>query len=140
VPFRDRAGTWSFGIPGCFLNTQTDSAEMDRAMSRRISIVRILRARTEPNPGALATAWSARGLEMFPDLWIILRFAGSILVPKCAGALRRNLIGETQVPLRACLSRVNPIHTKQLQAIVADAPTAGSERALPREGRWPALT
>ena len=26
-PFRDRAGTWSFGVPGCFLNTQTDSAE-----------------------------------------------------------------------------------------------------------------
>src|SRR3984893_7225280 len=26
-PFRDRAGTWSFGVPGCFLNTKTDSAE-----------------------------------------------------------------------------------------------------------------
>ena len=102
------------------------SVAVTSSRSRRISIVRILRARTEPNPGALATAWSARGLEMFPDLWIILRFAGSILVPKCAGALRRNLIGETQVPLRACLSRVNPIHTKQLQAIVADDPLLGA--------------
>jgi hypothetical protein len=85
-------------------------------------------------------AWSARKFAVVPGFWTISCFAGSILVPKCAGALRRNLIGETQVPLRACLSRVNPIHTKQLQAIVADAPTAGSERALPREGRRPALT
>src|SRR5712691_9289188 len=30
-PFRDRAGTWSCGVHGCFLDTQTDSAEMDRA-------------------------------------------------------------------------------------------------------------
>jgi len=30
--FATRAGTWSFGVPGCFLNTRTDSAEMDRAI------------------------------------------------------------------------------------------------------------
>jgi hypothetical protein len=30
-PFRDRAGTWSSRRHGCFLNTRTDTAEMDRA-------------------------------------------------------------------------------------------------------------
>ena len=30
-PFRDRAGTWSSRRHRCFLNTRTDSAEMDRA-------------------------------------------------------------------------------------------------------------
>jgi hypothetical protein len=45
-------------------------------------------------------AWSARKLAVDPGFWMIPRVAGSILVPKCARALIRNLIGETQVPLR----------------------------------------
>jgi hypothetical protein len=74
--------------------TRSSSVAATSSRSRRISMVRMLlrEDRASPIPGALAMAWSAPGVDVLSDFWIILRFAGSILVPKCARAL-----GETRL-------------------------------------------
>jgi hypothetical protein len=100
---------------------------------------------SRPAPEALATAWSARALDVFPDPWKIRKYCvllGPFWFQNAPGALRRNLIGKTQVPRRGCLSSVNPIrititdadHCREWGARRASAST----RIAPRRA-WIAL-
>ena len=85
-PFRDRAGTWSCGVDGCFLNTRTDSAEMDRAtlsysppleraIFRRLTRAPTLMLHSMPVPGPLSRSMFAEQLA----LTIAALFAGAAI-------------------------------------------------------------